>query len=80
MSNLYKEIDDFVDALNAKGYNEFAAKIREAKLGGSMASEIMGLVSLELKECSKHLCGQDESLAKTGAVLLGKINEWLSRY
>ena len=80
MNNLYKEIDDYIDALEQKSYTEFAGKIKDAKLSGCMASEILGLVSLELKDYSRFLSEKDEVLIQTVVELLDKINAWFKLY
>ena len=48
-------IDNYIQNLRSKNYKEYATMIEEAQLSGSMASEILGLVSLELKKCHKEI-------------------------
>ena len=45
-----------------------------------MASEILGLVSLELKDYSRFLSEKDEVLIQTVVELLDKINAWFKLY
>ncbi len=80
MSNLYKEIDDYIDLLEKNSQKVFASKIRNAERGGSMAPEILGMVSVELKEYPKYLGDKDASLKLVAVSLLDKINVWFKQY
>ena len=71
---LYREIDLFTKLLEDNGHYQYAADVREAKLSGSMSSEVIGLVSLELKEGSRKLDQGHDHLIAIAEELLVKID------
>ena len=71
---LYQEIDLFTKLLEDNGHYQYAADVREAKLAGSMSSEVIGLVSLELKKASKKLGRGHDNLIAIADKLLEEID------
>ena len=71
--NLYDEIERYITLLNECGYQSYATDIRNAKLGGFMASEIIGLVSLELKKARQMLDSDQNYLIARADRLLDEI-------
>ena len=68
-------IDNYIQNLRSKNYKEYATMIEEAQLSGSMASEILGLVSLELKKCHKEIDKSDQGLIDEANNILVEINK-----
>jgi hypothetical protein len=69
--DIYKDIDRYIATLEESGFAVYANQIRNAKMGGAMASEILGLVSLELKKV-RGAIGEDQKF------LIKKADEILS--
>jgi hypothetical protein len=51
MFDIYKETDLLVEDLKKVKYEKYSDSIKEAKLSGSVATEILGLV---LEELNRH--------------------------
>lgn len=76
--DIYKDVEQFAVELDAKGHSQFAKDIRNAVASGSIGSEILGLVSLELNRAKKVLPASEEHLIKTANQLYIRINTILS--
>jgi hypothetical protein len=72
--DIYKDIDRYITILEENGFALYANQIRDAKLGGAMASEILGLVSLELKKVREAIGEDQEFLVKKADELLNDIS------
>lgn len=76
MTDLYGRVDVFCSKLDRLGFTEQSGEIREAKLSGSMASEILGLVLLALKRVEHGFKG-DDLLRRECAELIQSIEATL---
>ena len=75
LQHLYDEMERYITLLNDCGYQSYATDIRNAKLGGVMASEIIGLVSLELEKARQKLSFDQNYLIARADRLLREIYE-----
>jgi hypothetical protein len=75
VKDIYKDIDRYIAKLEESGFGEYASKIRDAKFGGAMASEILGLVSLELKKAREMIGEEQDFLVKSADSLLNDITK-----
>jgi hypothetical protein len=73
--DIFNEIDTYIDELKSAKCFDYANKVHEAKLSGAIGSEIIGLVSLELKKAKEEL-GKDQGfLIKKANLLLDEIKK-----
>lgn len=75
--DIYKEIDSFSKELAANNYQSFAEALKNAKFSGSVASEILGLVSLELRKFIPRIKKEDQILLSKATDLLKAIERVL---
>jgi hypothetical protein len=59
MFDIYKETDLLVEDLKKAKYEEYSKSIIEAKLSGSVASEILGLVLEQLERHTDEIKQED---------------------
>lgn len=64
MLNIYNEVELLVEDLTKRNYKKYGNSIKEAKLSGSVASEILGLVLVELKRHTQEIKQEDIDLIK----------------
>ena len=64
MIDIYKETDLLIDELKSANYEKYGEAIKEAKLYGSTATEILGLILLELNEHDREIKQKDVALSK----------------
>jgi hypothetical protein len=64
MIDIYKETDLLVDELKRANYIKYGEMIKEAKLSGCVATEIFGLILIELKKNDKEINQRDVALIK----------------
>ena len=77
MINIYKEIDLLVKDLKVKNYERYSELIKEAKLSGSVATEILGLVLEELKRHDQEIKKEDVSLIRKAKKIETEIEKVL---
>lgn len=77
MFDIYKETDLLVEDLKKANYEKYSESIREAKLSGSVATEILGLVLEELKRHNQEINKEDTSLAERARKIEAEIKKVL---
>ena len=76
LQHLYDEMERYITLLNECGYHSYATDIRNAKLGGVMASEIIVMVAVELEKAHQKLSSDQNYLIARADRLLDKIYEF----
>lgn len=77
MFDIYKETDLLVEDLKKANYEKYGESIREAKLSGSVATEILGLVLEELKRHNQEIKKEDTSLTERARKIETEIKKVL---
>ncbi len=77
MFDIYRETDLLVEDLKKANYKKYSESIRDAKLSGSVATEILGLVLQELKRHNKEIKKEDVSLLERASKIEAEIKKIL---
>lgn len=77
MIDIYKDLDGFIKELLISGYDEYSEEIKNAKLSGSMGSEILGLSLIELKKYSSIINTSEKDLRDKAESLIYEIEKIL---
>jgi hypothetical protein len=77
MADIYNEIDQFIEELAKSGCEEMSSSIKKAKASGAMATEILGLVLIELKKYENDLKIKNKDLFEKLKIIKVEISKIL---